>query len=209
MSRTIMLCIAVLSILVLMECSKEQLPQKQPNHDTEIIHSTDTAANMHKVNNDSHADFDIILPQGFQENDTNCVHKPMHFEDSMVYYLSRDSHTPHWSITTDYNGDSRPDYAGFAVCNDSILKLIAHYTTASAPAETVLFMDTIGSAEKPQYYLEFVKPGHIQGFPFEDVPDSETVADLTWPGIHLVFYETSSVLFYWKNGRFRELWTSD
>jgi hypothetical protein len=206
--RILILIFTILTLFLL--CSRKQQTERQPSPLTDSskvvsLFKTNSSVNIHKVN----ALFDT-LPEQFASNVlSNCGVNKLAFDDSMVYYLSRDSISPHWSIITDINGDSISDFCGFLLCNDSLLKLTAIYSKEGGFKDTILRCDTIRQELKLYKYLEVLGPGHIQGFPFDNVPDSETVADLNWPGIHLVFYEASSVLYYWKIGTIHELWTGD
>lgn len=131
------------------------------------------------------------------------------FSDTMIYYLKKSGITPKSHINIDINGDSLIDYFSFAMNVDSIFKLIAIFSKNNEYVDTTLMDSLRGDINELYMFLEVLGPGLIQGFPFEDLPLEETQAQLEYPGVHIVFYETSSDLFYWKNGSFKELWTSD
>ena len=50
------------------------------------------------------------------------------------------------------------------------------------------------------------KPGRLRETP--TVKKAKTVR-LRRPGISFIYFEKSSVVFYWTRGRFARLWTSD
>jgi hypothetical protein len=117
--------------------------------------------------------------------------------------------TKPWSIIADFNGDKREDWAGLLADKDNNIDVVLIYSSNGKYKHSLL-QEGVGednNAINVGVYIE--NPGIVKGFPFDDVPEKDLIANLVFPGIHIVFYETSSVLYYFSGDQIRELWTSD
>ena len=112
-----------------------------------------------------------------------------------------------WSVIADFNGDKKRDFAGLLRKASGPLDLVVVYSTSSGLVHKVLRQDASMDIDSrlPGVILE--PPGRVEGHPSDDVPNG--VANLKYQGIHLIYFEKSSVLFYWENDQFKEMWTSD
>lgn len=141
--------------------------------------------------------------------DANLDYTPPHGEMEPVLekYFSRQSATEPWSLIADFNGDDVDDWAGLVRAADRNLALIAvvstaggcthHLLTPLGPDESEI---TVGITLEP--------PGTVTGIPFNDGDSSPSVT-LVDPGIHLVYLDKASVLYYLRDNSFHEFWTSD
>jgi hypothetical protein len=136
-------------------------------------------------------------------------YEPPHgqFEAYMLQYFDTHDESVPWAIADDINGDGIEDWAGMLRHRDGRLDLIVVYSydgdyRHKRLARIEMDSDSIGSG------VVVEPPGPISGFPHEDGGPVPTVT-LDYPGIHLLFFEKASILYYWHEDSFRELVTSD
>jgi len=112
-----------------------------------------------------------------------------------------------WWVLADFNGDGRDDWAGFLRNDKERLDLIAVYSFRKFYAHQVLISPGRDSDEIG-FGVILEAPGQIKGFPInEDFPAPEIL--LEYPGIHLIWFEKASALFYWKGSSFQDFLTGD
>ena len=129
------------------------------------------------------------------------------FEESTAAWL-RDSGQPEpWGVSADFNGDGVLDWAGLLRNEQKQLDLIVVYSYRKYYLHEVL---GAAGADTDQIisgvFLE--PPGLVEGFPFDDNA-RRPERNLKHPGIHLVWFEKASVLFYWTGSGFEDFLTSD
>lgn len=138
-------------------------------------------------------DLDYELPRG-------------QFEPYLQSYLDERREAELWSIVGDFNGDNVVDWAGLLRNDRGRLELVVIYSDCDELSYQVLA--SVGADDdRIVFGVELKTPGEVVGFPTDDNPD--LVVSLISPGIHLYYYEKSSVLYYWDCGQFSEMWTSD
>ncbi len=128
-------------------------------------------------------------------------------EPYTLSYLKDNGEPEPWAATDDFNGDGVLDWAGSLRNTEGELDLVvvfslgesySHERLASAgPDSDEVFAGVYG-----------VPPGQYSGFPFDDESPRPQIT-IRHPGIHLVWFEKASVLFYWGGSSFAELVTSD
>jgi hypothetical protein len=118
------------------------------------------------------------------------------------------AHEP-WSVVADFNGDNIADFSGLMRSPTGKIDLVVFYSFKGGLIHKVLLKDA--SEDNDSIYIAvFIEPpGKVHGFPFDNLEPKDLVADLKHPGIHLIFFEKSAVLFYWKDSDFKEIWTAD
>lgn len=114
-----------------------------------------------------------------------------------------------WSVTADFNGDKIDDFAGLMRSTSGKIDLVVVYSSKYGLAHKVLHKDVCEDNKSIYIAVVLEPPGKVHGFPFDNLKPEELVADLKHPGIHLIFFEKSAVLFYWKDTDFTEIWTAD
>jgi hypothetical protein len=112
-----------------------------------------------------------------------------------------------WAVVADVNGDDIDDWAGLLRDSDGQRNLVCVYSVSGGYAHTILREIGLDS-EGIGVGVELVVAGDVEGFPFDNEDPDPTVS-LDYPGVHLMYYEKSSVLYYWKDGAFQKFWTSD
>ena len=128
------------------------------------------------------------------------------FEPYWKTFIDEQNIAEPWSITGDFNGDKIADWAGLLRSRNDQLCLVVVYSEKTEYSHRVLA--SLGTDDNGIYTgVEMVLPGEVHGFPFDDKPIP--VVTLTNPGIHLIYFEKSSVLYYWDGESFNEMWTSD
>ena len=128
------------------------------------------------------------------------------FESYLKSYFDEQNLAEPWAIVGDFNGDTVSDWAGLLRHESGQLNLVVVYSESSKYVHMVL--SSLGVDEDGIYTgVELEPPGEVHGFPIDDEPNP--VVTLSNPGIHLFYYEKSSVLYYWDEGSFSEMWTSD
>jgi len=130
--------------------------------------------------------------------------------DGMEKYLLKEGKSIRpWSITLDFNGDKRKDWAGLLERKNEVLDVVIIYSKGGKYTHSIL-SENVG---KNNGYIHVgiypEKPGTVHGFPFDGLSEKDRTATLNYTGIQLMFFERSSVLYYWKNDEIHELWTSD
>ena len=99
------------------------------------------------------------------------------------------------------------DRAGLLRNRNGQIDLVVVYSVEDRYVHTVL--TPLGADEDGIYFGVVPQPvGEVHGFPLDD-DGPDPVVTLRSPGIHLIYYEKSCVLYYWDHGTFREFWTSD
>lgn len=128
------------------------------------------------------------------------------FESYLKSYFDQQNQAEPWAIVGDFNGDIIVDWAGLLRNKKGRLDLVVVYSVNDEYLHQIL--SSMGADEDGIYFgVVLEPPGEIHGFPIGDEPDP--IVFLSKPGIHLFYYEKSSVLYYWDEGAFREFWTSD
>ena len=112
-----------------------------------------------------------------------------------------------WAIDADFNGDDVIDWAGLLRRPDGRLDMLVVLSADDSYSHTVLTSPGTDTDEiDTGVFVE--PPGEISGFPIHDEePDPVVVSKFA--GIHLVWFEKASVLYYWNDGSFSEFVTSD
>ncbi len=129
------------------------------------------------------------------------------FEPYLKSYFEEQAQAEPWAVEGDFNGDNISDWAGLLRNRDSRIDLLVVYSVEDEYVHSVLA--TLGADENGIYFGVVLEPaGEVHGFPLDD-DEPDPVVTLRNPGVHLIYYEKSSVLYYWDNGKFREFWTSD
>jgi len=130
-------------------------------------------------------------------------------EDLKMYFVKNGQSSELSSIISDFNGDKTEDWAGFLTNDKNKLDAVVIYSQKGKYTHTILKSD-IEIYKNYIYAGIFIeKPGEVYGFPFKGMSEKDCIANLKYPGIHIRFFETSSVLYYWHESNFKELWTSD
>ena len=124
----------------------------------------------------------------------------------MQSYFDEEGLAEPWSISGDFNGDNTVDWAGLLRNEMGQLEVVVIYSVCDEYSHQIL--SSFGLDDDRIYFgVELKSPGKIYGFPTDD--NRDPVVNLRILGIHIVYYEKSSVLHYWDNGTFNEMWTSD
>ena len=111
-----------------------------------------------------------------------------------------------WAVSGDFNGDSIADWAGLLRNAEGHLDLVIVYSVDGALSHRVL--RSLGIDDDEIYFgVELESPGQKRGFPLDDGP--RPIITTLHPSIHFIYYEKSSVLYYWEDDSFQEIWTSD
>ena len=107
----------------------------------------------------------------------------------------------------DFNGDHLTDFVLF-VHKGNTVDLIAFHQSKTGYRHYRAWPRHPLAYKPPLHMAIFrVPPGTLHGGGFGDAPE-ETVRT-TAHSVELVFFETSSVTLYWRNGQYHALWTSD
>lgn len=129
------------------------------------------------------------------------------FEPYLRSFFEEDDQTEPWAIVGDFNGDEVIDWAGMLRDEKEHLDLVVVYSVKKKLSHQIL--TSLGADEDGIYFGVVLEPvGEIHGFPLDD-DQPDPVVKLKNPGIHLFYFEKSSVLYYWDQGTFRDFWTSD
>ena len=140
------------------------------------------------------ADLDYKLPRG-------------QFEPDTLSYLKRNAEPEPWAVNSDFNGDGVIDWAGLLRNAEGRLDLVVVYSFRKYYSHQVL---TSPASDTDEIFAGVFgePPGKISGFPINHkMPKPEIT--LRYPGIHLVWFEKASVLFYWNGSSFSDFLTSD
>lgn len=129
------------------------------------------------------------------------------FEPYLRSYFEEQSEAEPWAAEGDFNGDAVADWAGLLRNAENELDLVVIYSVEGGYTHNRL--SSLGADGDGIYFGVVLEPvGEIHGFPFDN-EDPDPVVNIQNPGIHLFYYEKSSVLYFWDDGTFREFWTSD
>lgn len=129
------------------------------------------------------------------------------FESYLKSYFEEQNQAEPWAAVGDFNGDNVVDWAGLLRNEDDRIDLVAVYSVKDHYAHHIL--SSLGTDDDGIYFGVVTEPpGTVHGFPLDD-GEPDPVITLRNPGVHLFYYEKSSVLYYWDEGAIRELWTSD
>lgn len=129
------------------------------------------------------------------------------FESYLRSTFEQDDQAEPWAAVGDFNGDKISDWAGLLRNRDKRIDLVVVYSVEDEYAHEVL--TSLGADDDGIYFGVVLEPvGEIHGFPLDD-DDPDPIVELRNPGVHLFYYEKSSVLYYWDEGAFHEFWTSD
>lgn len=109
-------------------------------------------------------------------------------------------------IVADFNGDGKPDWAGLVRTRKGAINLVVIYSKGRRYRHALLQKNVGRTGDNLAVSVHVQKPGRIKGFPAKKNPRS---VRLVRPGIEFIYFEKSSVVFYWKERRFAEIWTSD
>ncbi len=123
--------------------------------------------------------------------------------------LKKGKNTKPWSISGNFNGDNKVDWAGLLVNKKGLLDVVVIYSVKKHHTHKVIFSTNDKDTKNINIGIYPEQPGTIHGFPFDDIPEKDLIVKLQNIGIHIYFFETSSVLYYFKKNRIYELWTSD
>lgn len=122
------------------------------------------------------------------------------------YFVSQNQPEP-WAINEDFNGDDVADWAGLLRNSNGRLDLVVVYSNECDYLHQILTSAAVDQ-EIISTGVVLEPPGQVSGFPFEDGGPVPTIS-MNNHGIHLLFFEKASVLYYWHEGSFSELVTSD
>ncbi|MDH3614532.1 MAG: hypothetical protein OES10_14790 [Gammaproteobacteria bacterium] len=140
------------------------------------------------------AGLDYVLPKG-------------RFEPYLSSYFEQQNEAEPWAVADDFNGDEVIDWAGFLRNTQGRIDLVVVYSVDTEYSHQLL--TPMGVDEDGVYFGVVLEPlGKVIGFPIED-DDPVPTLSLSNPGVHLIYYEKASVLYYWHDGEFREFWTGD
>ena len=137
---------------------------------------------------------DYTLPQGQLEPYTRS-------------YLKEKGEPEPWAANEDFNGDGVLDWAGLLRDTEGRLDLVVVFSFGKLYSHEVLTSAGLDSDEIIAGVYG-VPPGQISGFPIDDKFPRPQIA-IHHPGIHLVWFEKASVLFYWDGSSFTDFVTSD
>jgi len=128
-------------------------------------------------------------------------------EPYMREYFESENLPEPWAINEDFNGDDVTDWAGLLRNTNGRLDLVVIYSDHCDYAHKILTSAAVDHGEISTGVV-IQPPGRVSGFPFDDGGPVPLVL-LKNHGIHLLYFEKASVLYYWDEGSFSELVTSD
>jgi hypothetical protein len=128
-------------------------------------------------------------------------------EPYTLAYLKKKGEPEPWAANADFNGDGVIDWAGLLRNTEGRLDLVVVYSFRKYYSHEVLTSPDLDS-DKISAGVYTVPPGQFSGFPFDDRSPRPQITT-QHPGIHLVWFEKASVLFYWNGSSFSALITSD
>lgn len=140
------------------------------------------------------AGLDYGLPQG-------------QLEPYLASFFDEDKQPEPWAIVGDFNGDGVEDWAGLVRPDSGRLELVAVVSKDRGYSHFVL-ASTGPDNDNIYFGVTLEPPGVIEGFPFDDEDPNPSVT-IDNPSVHLFYFEKSSVLYYFRDYKFHELWTSD
>lgn len=106
----------------------------------------------------------------------------------------------------DFNGDRKRDWAGFVRDRAGRVHLLVVYSTKRGYRHRRLQKNVGQTGYRLRVSVGLQKPGRLRNTP---TAEKRKTVRLRRPGISLVYFEKSSVVFYWTGRRFAEVWTSD
>ena len=111
-------------------------------------------------------------------------------------------------LTGDFDGNGLVDYVMF-IRKGYVVELMAFHQMRSGGYRNyrVWTRDSFTYRAPLQMAIFRVPPGTLYGGGFVDAPEEKVLTKT--PSVDLVFFETSSVTLYWRNGAYHPLWTSD
>ena len=109
-------------------------------------------------------------------------------------------------VVADFNGDGKRDWAGLVRTRKGVINLVVIYSKGQQYRHALLQKDVGRSGYNLGVSVHLQKPGRIKGFPAENNPKN---VRLVLPGVEFVYFEKSSVVYYWKERQFAAIWTSD
>jgi hypothetical protein len=122
-------------------------------------------------------------------------------------YLKEKGEPEPWAANADFNGDGVLDWAGLLRNTEARLDLVVVYSFRKFYSHEVLTSADFDSEEISAGVYN-LPPGQYSGFPFDNRSPRPQIT-IEYPGIHLVWFEKASVLFYWNGSSFSDLITSD
>ena len=129
------------------------------------------------------------------------------FDAGTAAWLQDNGQPEPWAVSADFNGDGVVDWAGLLRNEQKQLDLVVVYSYRKYYLHEVLSAAGIDTDQIISgVFLE--PPGLVEGFLFND-KFRRSERDLQHPGIHLVWFEKASVLFYWTGSRFADFLTGD
>lgn len=124
------------------------------------------------------------------------------------HLLKRGDSPKPWTVTDDFNGDKKPDWAALMVNKEKQLDVIVIYSEDDKYRLEVLFEGAGIDNNSIKIALSQEKPGAKTGASYNDKTGQFKTATLEFPGINIMYYTKSSSLFYWDKYYFDELLTS-
>jgi len=125
------------------------------------------------------------------------------------HLLKRGDSPKPWTITDDFNGDKKPDWAALMVNKEKRLDVIVIYSEDDKYRLEVLYEGAGIDNNSIKIELSQEKPGDKVGAYYKNKPGKFRTATLEFPGINIMYYTKSSSLFYWHSYYFDELLTSN
>ncbi|MFV1982392.1 MAG: hypothetical protein ACC657_02540 [Thiohalomonadales bacterium] len=125
------------------------------------------------------------------------------------HLLKRGDSPKPWTITDDFNGDKKPDWAALMVNKEKQLDVIVIYSEDDKYRLEVLYEGAGIDNNSIKIELSQEKPGDKVGASYKNKPGKFRTATLEFPGINIMYYTKSSTLFYWHSYYFDELLTSN
>jgi len=125
------------------------------------------------------------------------------------HLLKRGDSPKPWTVTDDFNGDKKPDWAALMVHKESRLDVIVIYSEDDKYRLEVLYEGAGIDNDSIKIALSQEKPGDKIGASYKNKPGKFRSATLEFPGINIMYYTKSSSLFYWHKYYFDELLTSN
>jgi len=109
-------------------------------------------------------------------------------------------------LSSDFNGDNILDYTFLLVCEQASKTVIRFIVLMGEKDSAYDLIEIQQWSEQPflkNLYLHIVRPGNIKEW------DSSRTVSLKFPCIELVLFESASRVYYWGDGKFKYIQTSD
>ena len=110
-------------------------------------------------------------------------------------------------VIADFNGDGKLDWAGLVRTKGGVLNLVVVYSKGKHYRHVYLQRNICRCDNSIGVSVHLQKPGRLKEFPKGN--NKPKFVRLRRPGIEFVYFERSSVVFYWKQTKFVSIWTSD